>query len=258
VRVDAGAEEGGQVAADYDPMLAKLIAWGPTRQDAAAQLAAACAKVEVWPVRTNAGFLARALSHPDFVAGRVDTGFIEGRLPDLLPPAEPSLPVLRSAAAMRVSRAIRGAPPPWGDLLGFRLDAAPESRTALQFDGRVRIVEIGPHPDRASARIGDEVVVFEAGEAYAFAEPGSGRAEDEAAAAGGAVASPMPGRVVAVHVREGERVEKGQPLITVEAMKMEHALAAPAEGRVEGLSVEAGAQVSEGAVLARVVAEGEG
>jgi biotin carboxyl carrier protein len=67
----------------------------------------------------------------------------------------------------------------------------------------------------------------------------------------------MPGRVVAVHVRDGERVEKGQPLITVEAMKMEHTLAAPAAGRVEGLGVTVGDQVSEGATLARVVGEGE-
>jgi biotin carboxyl carrier protein len=100
--------------------------------------------------------------------------------------------------------------------------------------------------------------VFEVGQAYAFAEPGCGHAEDEVATGGGAVASPMPGRVVAVHARDGERVEMGAPLITVEAMKMEHTLAAPVAGRVEGLTVQVGAQVSEGATLARVVAEGEG
>jgi 3-methylcrotonyl-CoA carboxylase alpha subunit len=98
------------------------------------------------------------------------------------------------------------------------------------------------------------MVVFDRGEAYGFSEPGSGHDAEEASG-DGAVTSPMPGQVVAVHVRDGERVERGAALLTVEAMKMEHTLAAPLAGRVEGLDVRVGQQVAEGAFLARVVGE---
>src|SRR5690606_15428188 len=76
IRVDTGVEQGGEVSQFYDPMIAKLIVHADTREAAAARLANACREVEVWPVRTNAGFLARCLDHPRFVEGDVDTGFI--------------------------------------------------------------------------------------------------------------------------------------------------------------------------------------
>ena len=84
VRVDTGVEEGGEVSDFYDPMIAKLIAHATTREGAAAKLADACGQIEVWPVKTNAGFLARCLTEPDFVLGAIDTGFIEARLDSLV------------------------------------------------------------------------------------------------------------------------------------------------------------------------------
>ena len=98
VRIDSGVDEGGEVSAHYDPMIAKLIAHGPTRRATAARLAAVCANVEVWPVKTNAAFLARALNHGAFLAGEVDTGFIDRHREELVPVAEPDHAVLQAAA----------------------------------------------------------------------------------------------------------------------------------------------------------------
>ena len=125
VRVDSAVEQGGEVTAFYDPMIAKLIAHAPTREAAAAKLAGACAEVEVWPVKTNAAFLARCLAEPDFVAGRVDTGFIGARLEALVP--SPAAPEPALAAAAAVARLVDGrsahAASPWeaapGPRLGF-------------------------------------------------------------------------------------------------------------------------------------------
>ena len=89
IRIETGVEQRGAISPFYDPMIAKLVAHGPTREAAASKLADACRQVQVWPVRTNAGFLARCLSEPDFVAGRIDTSFIESHLDHLLPPAKP-------------------------------------------------------------------------------------------------------------------------------------------------------------------------
>ncbi len=99
IRIDSGVEEGGKVTPFYDPMIAKLIAHAPDRAAAAAKLAAACAAVEVWPVRTNAAFLARAAADPEFVAGRVDTGFIARHADRLVPAGGPDDTVAAAAAA---------------------------------------------------------------------------------------------------------------------------------------------------------------
>src|SRR3546814_5151009 len=97
IRVDSGVEEGGEVTPFYDPMIAKLIVHAPNRRAAAARLAQACRKVEVWPVRTNAAFLARALDDPAFLAGSIDTGFIEAHQDALIPPDDAPEAVLTAA-----------------------------------------------------------------------------------------------------------------------------------------------------------------
>jgi len=239
------------VTAFYDPMIAKLIVHAPTRHAVAARMATACAGVEVWPVRTNAAFLARAARHPDFVAGRIDTGFIERHAEQLIPGAEPSPAVIAAAAAALVAD---GCGDPWDTLTGFRIAASADRRVAVDIAGATRLVEIDPAG--VVADVAGERVLFLAGEAWSFAPPDAGRALGSDGAADGAILSPMPGRIVAVEVVEGERVVKGQKLVVLEAMKMEHALTAPFDGVVEALTAVAGDQVAEGLALARISKDG--
>jgi 3-methylcrotonyl-CoA carboxylase alpha subunit len=256
VRVDSAVEEGGAVTPFYDPMIAKLIAHAPDRATAATRLAQACRASEVYPVRTNAAFLARCLSHPDFIAGDVDTGFIDARREALFPP--PGAPAEAVEAAARAWPTGQG-PSPWSALGGFRVNASAGFEVRLEDAGGVheaRIDPRAPRPTAATARIGEKIVAFVGGEAFAFtaakAGHGAGEAEGE-----NVVLSPMPGKVVAVHAASGESVKKGQPLVTLEAMKMEHVLTAPLAGVVADLTVKAGDQISEGVLLARVQAPDE-
>ncbi|MBS0361360.1 MAG: biotin/lipoyl-binding protein [Proteobacteria bacterium] len=255
VRADAGVVEGGEVTPFYDPMIAKLIAHAPTREAALTELADACDAVEVWPVKTNAGFLARCLEAPDFIAGDVDTGFIERNLAELTAAPEPSPAALSAAAdaAMAVDEDLDPAPSPWRDLAGFRLNAPPADSVRLFLHGQPVIARFDPEVAERSVLITDEdeIVVFEAGAAFGFlSHPPPG---DEAGAAGdGAIRSPMPGKVTGLSVKPGDKVSKGQGLLTLEAMKMEHALSAPFDGTVDEVAVSLGAQVSEGAVLVKL------
>ncbi len=244
VRIDSGVEEGGEVTPYYDPMIAKLIVHGTTRGEAAGKLAAATRGTQVWPVRTNAAFLARAAAHVDFVAGRVDTGFIERHADALIPAAEPS-PAVLAAAAAAILPAVTGNP--WTSLRGFRANAAPSSQITVEVGGKPYLVT----GDQASAAVVADGVLYLDGEAWPFGP----RRADHIAGAGegdGAILAPMPGRVIAVLVEAGQAVTKGQRMLVLEAMKMEQALLAPFDGVVAELKVTEGAQVSEGTMLARI------
>ncbi|MGK6323932.1 acetyl/propionyl/methylcrotonyl-CoA carboxylase subunit alpha [Sphingomonas sp. DT-51] len=243
VRVDTGVEQGATISPHYDPMIAKLIAQADTRDAARARLGAALAQTQVWPVRTNAGFLARALDHADFAAGAVDTGLIERAGAALMPRERPSEAALTAAARALTSR----APVP-----GFRLNAPPRCTAAFLLDGSP--VEVTLAGDAMAGEQREQVLITEAGQTYALtsfraASAGGGAAGD------GAILAPMPGRVIAVEVTAGERVRAGQRLVTLEAMKMEHSLSAPFDGVVAALDVAVGAQVVDGAALARIERE---
>ncbi|WP_332765374.1 acetyl/propionyl/methylcrotonyl-CoA carboxylase subunit alpha [Phenylobacterium sp.] len=259
IRVDTGVEEGGEVSPFYDPMIAKLIAHAATREGASDLLAQACSEVEVWPVKTNAGFLARCLDHPDFIAGEVDTGFIEARLDALAAqpaPSEAALAAAATAVIMGEDRLTNEPASPWHELIGFRANAAPRDTVRLYLDGQgldgsLSVEEL---TDNVLLTDDGEVVVFDAGEAFVLTRRPP--VKDAAHAAGdGGVRAPMPGKVVAVSVAVGDKVTRGQPLLTLEAMKMEHALTAPYDGEVESLAVSVGDQVTEGSTLARLVAK---
>jgi 3-methylcrotonyl-CoA carboxylase alpha subunit len=228
-------------------MIAKLIVHAPTREAAARKLAAACREVEVWPVKTNAGFLARALNHADFVTGGVDTGFIAARLDDLVPSADPPEAAWRAAAAARIGKRV---------LVGFRLNAPRRIEAELQSGEARKVVSLDQEPDPSSSLTdGETVVVFREGEAYAFTTPRS--AGLAAGAGGGAILAPMPGRIVAAPASAGQSVSRGQALVVLEAMKMEHTLTAPFDGVVAELTVVEGDQVAEGLLLVRLEAEAD-
>ena len=254
IRVDAGVEQGSEVTPFYDPMIAKLIVHEASRPAAAARLAAAAGSVQAWPVRTNAAFLARAAAHPDFVAGRVDTGFIERHADAIVPGTEPSEPIWQEAAAALLPRP---AGRPWIDLLGFRLNAVPERQVEVEVAGEARVVELATlAPGRAPVAVGDDALLFAAGEAWPIGSPRADHVVGAGGAGDGALTAPMPGRVIAVEVGPGDVVVRGQRLLVLEAMKMEQALLAPFDGVVAELKAAPGAQVIEGALLVRIEPEG--
>ncbi|MDP8915723.1 MAG: methylcrotonoyl-CoA carboxylase, partial [Pseudomonadota bacterium] len=265
LRIDSAVEEGGEVSVFYDPMIAKLISHGATRQAAAQALADACREVEVWPVRTNAAFLARCLQHPDFLAGEVDTSFIPARQDQLTAPAKPSEAALDEAVRQQVERLVTQGDheqphSPWNSfdgLGGFRLNAPARAVLRLQLGEEVLERPLDPELDPfvgygAPAAEGD-IVVFEDGEVFAFSEPDYEQAHG-GAESDGVVIAPMPGRIVSVEAEPGAHVSKGAKLVILEAMKMEHGLTAPFDGVVAEVSATAGVQVSEGTVLVRLQA----
>ena len=251
IRVDSGVEEGDEITAHYDPMIAKLIVHAGDRTEAAAKLAKACGEIEVWPVRTNAGFLARAASHADFIAGRIDTGFIERHGAQLIPGIEPDASVLQAAARALVSNQTND---PWTALTGFRIAAPLHIEVAVQISGITYMVAINPTAEKAGTHAtmaNGERVLFMEGQAWPFGLPRADRSGG-GAASDGMILSPMPGRVIAVDVALGNKVKKGQRLVVIEAMKMEQGLVAPFDGIITELKATVDAQVSEGASLARV------
>jgi acetyl/propionyl-CoA carboxylase alpha subunit len=252
-RIDSGVEKGGDISPFYDPMIAKLIVHAPTREDAASQLAVVCGGIEVWPVKTNAGFLTRLVSEPDFIAGEVDTGFIEARLTELTAKPEPSNFLLTEAASA-LAAPDDGQPWSAGELAGFRL-AAPAAPSLLQADERTFEAQVDPALEPAFPVSDGQAVLFEAGEAFAFTRPRSAGGDAEHGG-DGQVRAPMPGRIVLVPVAAGGKVAKGQTLVTLEAMKMEHAQTAPFDATVAEVLCAVGDQVSEGALLIRLEAAG--
>ena len=249
-RIETGVEEGDAISPFYDPMIAKLIATGGDRDSAISELASILDGIEVWPVRTNAAFLLNAVTEPDFEAARIDTGFIEGHLDALIPTAEPDDAVRRAAAMVAILAEQHEAP--FSALSGFRLNAP--SRLAVGLSGE--LVEIREQDEVAEVSgfvENDRVVVFHQGQAFDFALGSRGTGTSHGLH-DGEIEAPMPGKVSAVEVSQGETVTKGQRLLTLEAMKMEHALTAPFDGMVAELNAAAGSQVTEGQVLVKVEA----
>jgi 3-methylcrotonyl-CoA carboxylase alpha subunit len=254
-RIETGVAEGDAISPYYDPMIAKLIARGGDRAEAIGRLAEMLDGVEVWPVRTNAGFLFNALLFPGFGTGDIDTGFIERNLDALVPDPEPDEALWRGAAA--VATAVPEGEEPLADLAGFRMNAAPCASVALGRSGEFRSVALDDNQPMAAVsgfRDEERVVVFYEGQATEFALTSRGSGTSHGIH-DGEIMAPMPGRVTSVEISVGDLVQKGQRLLTLEAMKMEHGLVAPFDGTVAELSAEAGAQVSEGTMLARIEAE---
>ncbi|QIG53717.1 acetyl/propionyl/methylcrotonyl-CoA carboxylase subunit alpha [Altererythrobacter sp. BO-6] len=262
-RVETGVEEGGVISPFYDPMIAKLVSHGDTREQAIDDLKYALATTEVWPVRTNAGFVVRAIDDEDFRDAALDTGFIERKGDKLVPLTEPDEAAWKVAAMLSTDRC-NEAP-----LAGFRLNAPKRNTVAISSLDDMRVIDLdqawsdtlrvvledgdlystdsGDAPVMTGAVIGETAVVFNEGSAFEFALTARGTGHQHAH--DGDIIAPMPGKVIAVDVSEGQAVTAGQRLMVLEAMKMEHALTAPFDGTVTGLSVSAGSQVQVEALL---------
>ncbi len=273
IRVDAGVREGDEVTIFYDPMIAKVIAWGEAREGAAAKLAAALANTEVAGVHTNAGFLVRALREPDFVAGEIDTGFIERHSAQLMPiRTGPPPHILARAASFIVEEraALHRGGDPWDAHDGFRLAGAStetieflvvEKKVAakiahrrgggvsVSIDGRE--FDTRAHAASAARLSSGAIAVMEGGETWMLSLYDPFAAADAVGAATDRVSTPMPGKIVQVLVKPGDAVKQGQPLAVLEAMKMEHTLSAPADAKVASVDVAPGDQVTDGATVVR-------
>jgi 3-methylcrotonyl-CoA carboxylase alpha subunit len=294
LRIDSGVRTGDAISTYYDPMIAKVIAWGEDRTAAAQRLRRALMETEIAGLATNAGFLIDVLGHPAFLNEEIDTGFIERHRADLLPDdaGTPDRALALAAAFLvlstgqRAAEAARRGDPhsPWANTNGWRLngeggssillrDNAGKQRDArLTFSGESWSVAIddGAPLRLTSPRIdngalvagadhgrlrvtivadGNQVTVIERGRATRIARIDV-LAEAEAASVGvGQLTSPMPGTVVRVMVEAGASVTRGQALMVVEAMKMEHTIAAHSDGVVKQVRFRAGDSVAEGVEL---------
>lgn len=238
VRIDTGVTRDDEISSFYDPMIAKVIAHGSTRAEVIERLGNVLKGTAVYPVKTNAAVLVKALAHPEFVAGTVDTGFI-GRGGEAL--AEPPFPSEAALARATNQLVPRSCAP------GFRLNATPRRRAKFLLDGKtVEIALIGQGVDYPQG----SALVTEDGQTWLLIPWRKQGVHD--AAADGTIVAPMPGKVTAIYVGTGEPVRKGQRLLTLEAMKMEHTLTAPFDGTVTELRAKAGAQVQVDALLARI------
>ena len=243
-RIETGVEQGSEISPFYDPMIAKVITWGEDRKDAREQLAELLSETVVWPVRTNAAFLVRALEHPEFAAGAVDTGLIARDGEVMARPASPSDEALEAAAASLVP-----AGQGHGSIVpGFRLNAPPAKKAWFLLDGQPAEIAL---PAEGCDEPEAGVLISEGGQTWLLTH---WRAEVDAnvAAGSGVIVAPMPGKVIAVDVTAGQTVLAGQKLLTLEAMKMEHTLTAPFSGTVAELTVKPGAQVQVEALLVRI------
>jgi geranyl-CoA carboxylase alpha subunit len=314
VRVDAGVDTGTEITSHYDPLLAKIVAHGATRDEARQKLIAALRDTTALGVTTNKAFLAGCLEHPEFFAGRATTDFIAAHFAPQAD-ADPRSELLAAAALILAQRSAARLPQP--GLAFWRSSGAATTHFTLGLGNRavsLRLTFVSPHPsplpggareqdfpplpasgERAGVRgqrfeltIGEtsnevELLSCEADTwRIAFAnlqlavrhafdaegrlhlevdgaqavvtdltmQPAQSR---ESAAGSGRITPPMNGRVVAVLAAAGSQVKRGQGLIVLESMKMEHTLAAPCDGVLAELTCAVGEQVAPGKTLGLVI-----
>lgn len=287
VRVDSGVEQGDTVSPHYDPMLAKLIVWDEDRERACQRMLQALGDFRVVGVGNNVEFLARLVGSAPFRAGEVDTGLIERERELLFPPPAPVPRAALAVAALAVTqrsthdeRAVTREPAsPWAIADGWRLNAtlarslefqvgemqqtvtvehlgAGQLRVdgqlatgRLQADGAVDLHLGGEHLHAWCVEHQESLHLFVEGRRHVLRHLDPLLHAGEADEAVGGLQAPMPGKVIALVAAAGAAVEKGAPLLVMEAMKMEHTICAPAAGQVKAFCFGVGDQVAEGAAL---------
>jgi 3-methylcrotonyl-CoA carboxylase alpha subunit len=286
VRLDTGVREGDSVSVFYDSMIGKLVCRGDDREEAARRMREALARTEILGVRTNLAFLERLVAHPAYLAGNTDTGFIDAHRADLLPPMDEAPLEALVAAAARVHRDERAASPghsPWDDTGGWRLNQpavrAMEFRSGdgqpvvvkaemasghamVEVRGRRHRVALGPADgERLQVALDDETFfarVVRHGDLLSVSTPAGRHVltlvdpfhyEPAELLPDARLTALMPGRVVKLLAGAGDAVRKGQSLVVLEAMKMEHTLVSPRDGVIERVAFAEGDLVPADAVL---------
>jgi len=289
VRIDAGVDQGDDVSAAYDPMIAKLIVHDESRERALARIRKALAEVRIVGVANNVAFLSRLVACPSFVAGDLDTSLIARESPRLLAPDEapPADAVFVAALAALLSESAASASvndsiSPWNARDNWRLNgeeprlltfmcanlryvvralsrgeyfalscgaAAVATKAERDDDGKMSVEIDGRCFSSTAIATGPDWTIFLGGQRWAFHLVDPLRHEAAERRPGGDLSAPMSGRVVAFFVTPGTNVAAGAPLMAMEAMKMEHVIKAPAAGRVVAFLHAPGDQVGEGAEL---------
>jgi propionyl-CoA carboxylase alpha chain len=292
IRLDSGIVDGSVVSIHYDPMLAKVISFAPTRRQSAMVLADALTRSRLHGVRTNRDLLVNVLRHQAFLDGATDTAFFDTHgLADLAAPLADAEGIRLSAVAAALADAahnrstatvLGSIPSGWRNLTsGYQIkvyldDGGNEHRIEYHFT-RTGLVLPADESTQLVSGSADEVILADgSGVAYSFAVARHGQnvyidsargpvhltalprfPEPGSAVEKGSLVAPMPGNVIRLGAAVGDTVTTGQPLIWLEAMKMEHTITAPADGVLAELNVDTGQQVEVGAVLARVEAPHE-
>jgi 3-methylcrotonyl-CoA carboxylase alpha subunit len=286
-RVDSGVREGDAISPHYDSMIAKLIAWGPTREQALDRLDAALGELHITGLHTNTAFVRRIVGTRAFRDADLDTALIEREQAVLFSPeALPALTVAAAVAALMTSDEQHGSTPdPWSARDGWRLHGPARRPLPLRLDGEPITAWLSQRPgqptviqlsdqqvtlvsqplgqDRFDLTLGEQrltVAVYRDGDHFdVFAPQGQATAslvdplaQTSARHSDGRLTALMPGRVVALLVQAGATVKAGDAVAVTEAMKMEHTLTAPRDGVVAELLCAVGDQVPEGAELLRL------
>ena len=286
VRIDAGVEQGDQISPFYDPMIAKLIVWEETREQALETISRALADFQVAGVQTNIEFLKRLVSTVSFTQADLDTGLIEHEAEFLFAkPAETrvQLPALVALTILEKERALAQMDrSPWNTRDGWRVnkllrrtltflrndclqevqigyvsggylasigDQSFQMTGALDTEGALTATLNGVQSHVTVVQISETFTIFADGSKYEYTlvDPLADRGAQSSSEA--SMLAPMPGLVTNILVKPGEAVERGAPLLTLEAMKMEYTIKAPADGCVQAFFFVAGDQVSDGAQL---------
>ena len=288
VRVDDGVREGDAISPFYDSMIAKLIVWGETREQALAKLDEALAATHIAGLQTNVQFLRHVLATPSFSQAKLDTALIQRESERLFDQDRLGVQMTVAAAVARAVLAERAAEThdPFSRRDGFRSHGVATRRMDFDYMGQAVVAKLRYLDDGLQLQVGEHdaaplgltalangaidvrfgrdrqvVQVYPLGEvAHVFGTRGAApiTAVDvlshagETGAEGGRLTAPMPGKVVSFAVKAGDKVSKGQPLAVMEAMKMEHTIAAPADGVVQELLYAPGDQVMDGDELLRL------
>ncbi|MBD8892008.1 acetyl/propionyl/methylcrotonyl-CoA carboxylase subunit alpha [Roseibium litorale] len=283
-RIDSGVRSGDAITPYYDPMIAKIIVHGPTREAALGKLLTTLEDTQVAGCVTNAGFLASLCRHEGFAKGDVDTGLIDRDLQSLI--SEPEIPEDAIALAALAALGLTKEPAesdPWDRLKGWRMWSASRQFALLDISGERRDVEVhalghkafsvltngspqtyeivsvsgstitfernGVRQTAALAEETGSITIFMGGHAYRVGLADHLSDNEETGSASDQIIAPMPGLVKVLSAKPGDTVSAGQALVVLEAMKMEHTLKAPRDGVVANVLAAEGEQVQDGAIL---------
>ena len=280
VRIDTGVNQGDLISPFYDPMIAKVIVKGDTRHEALEKLGKTLERTTILGLRNNTGFLKNLACHPNFINAEMDTGFIDANLESLLPATTTDTEAVAISVWMQALIAKNSTTSPWQALTGWSLTGTERTDTIhliingtekqidicwqgsrFSIDNDIQVDEIktvgtclsllinGKKHTGSFISVGDKMFITTDGQHFEISAIDLMSRDELGIAGSSIVKAPMPGKVIAIQVKDGDTVAVGDTLMVLEAMKMEHALGATLNGVIQSIDVEMGEQVEDGQVL---------